>query len=452
MNCFQFSMVFIFANSHDRLSRERAKPWEQDQNQGDKRERVERKPRERSTESRGSGAGGGRGRKRDEYDEELRRFQSERGKFDETERCFTPPYGGARRSVPSTGGPSRSPSPLPRSTRSPGQQSRSGHDRTAFSDRESVVSDSSRHGSPVSRDGWRGSRYKPRVQAISPPGDSRSPADHDDSRRGSKRYREEERRSGGRPQDPRVSDHVTAEKKHFKPGGVDSGLSEETSSGSSGSVPDVDNAKLPGARGPNSVKQLPNRRTSTDSASASMDGSSRPATPSMTLPFATGGPSLLRVAATEEGYTAPRTPVSPPPSSDGSRPGTPLCDENPENLMSRSAAAPVRLASHLRTQTNSSEPMSLPLPRYFRKWVYIYMVVILILRFPGLRMYYLPPPGTGHVPRSLQGTPGKRVPHPRSLACSSTPQQGQTWPNSASFPRPSSPTAPRSPHGLATQD
>merc|ERR1711974_556472 len=94
------------------------------------------------------------------------------------------------------------------------------------------------------------------------------------------------------------------------------------------------------------------------------DGSSRPATPSMTLPFATGGPSLLRVAATEEGYTAPRTPVSPPPSSDGSRPGTPLCDENPENLMSRSAAAPVRLASHLRTQNNSSEPMSLPLPRF----------------------------------------------------------------------------------------
>ena len=346
-------------------SRERAKPWEQDQNQGDKRERLDRKPRERSTESRGSGAGGGRGRKRDEYDEELRRFQSERGKFDETDRCFTPPYGGVRRSVPSTGGLSRSPSPLPRSTRSPGQQSRSGgHDRSAFSDRESVVSDGSRHGSPVSRDGWRGSRYKPRVQAISPPGDSRSPADHDDTRRGSKRYREEERRSGGRPQDPRVVDHVAADKKHFKPGGVDSGMSEETSSGSSGSVPDVDNAKLPGARGNNSVKQPPNRRTSTDSASASMDGSSRPATPSMTMPFSTGTPSLLRVATTEEGYTAPRTPVSPPPSSDGSRPGTPLCDENPENLMSRSAAAPVRLASHLRTQNNSSEPMSLPLPRY----------------------------------------------------------------------------------------
>merc|ERR1712013_202046 len=58
-----------------------------------------------------------------------------------------------------------------------------------------------------------------------------------------------------------------------------------------------------------------------------------------------------------------RAAAPPPPSSDGSRPGTPLCDENPENLMSRSAAAPVRLASHLRQQ-NNSEPMSLPLPRF----------------------------------------------------------------------------------------
>merc|ERR1719228_3242770 len=66
----------------------------------------------------------------------------------------------------------------------------------------------------------------------------------------------------------------------------------------------------------------------------------------------------------QELAAAPRTPVSPPPSSDGSRPGTPLCDENPENLMSRTAAAPVRLPSHLRTQNNSSEPMSLPLPRF----------------------------------------------------------------------------------------
>ena len=154
-----FVVTFVQVSVHHAnfsVTRERAKPWEQDQNPGDKRDRVERKPRERSTESRGSGAGSGRARKRDEYDEELRRFQSERGKFDETERCFTPPYGGVRRSVPSTGGPSRSPSPLPRSTRSPGQQSRSGHDRSAFSDRESVVSDSSRHGSPVSRDGWKG--------------------------------------------------------------------------------------------------------------------------------------------------------------------------------------------------------------------------------------------------------------------------------------------------------
>ena len=221
------------------------------------------------------------------------------------------------------------------------------------------MSDGSRHGSPVSRDNWRGSRYKPRVQAISPPGDSRSPADHDDSRRGSKRYREEERRGGGRgalPTDPRV-DHSTQEKKHFRLLGVDSGLSEETSSGSSGSVPDVDNAKLPGRTSSGKTT----RRTSTDSASASMDGHSRPTTPGLAYPPAS---ALLRVATQDhELHTAPRTPVSPPPSSDGSRPGTPLCDENPENLMSRTAAAPVRLASHLRTQNNSSEPMSLPLPR-----------------------------------------------------------------------------------------
>jgi hypothetical protein len=44
--------------------------------------------------------------------------------------------------------------------------------------------------------------------------------------------------------------------------------------------------------------------------------------------------------------------------SDGSRPGTPLCDERPEHLSPE--AAPVRLSSHLR----SSEPMSLPLPGF----------------------------------------------------------------------------------------
>ena len=66
-----------------------------------------------------------------------------------------------------------------------------------------------------------------------------------------------------------------------------------------------------------------------------------------------------------------RTSASPPPSSDGSRPGTPLCDENPENLC-RSAAAPVRLASHLRQQ-NSSEPMSLPLPRYVLN-IWLFMI------------------------------------------------------------------------------
>merc|ERR1719422_1826810 len=277
--------------------------------------------RDKSNESRGSGTSRVGGRKRDEYDEELRRFQNERGKIDnETERCFTPPYVGSRRGV-AAGGPSRSPSP-PRgvSGPSPGQQSRSGMERT-FSDRESVVSDGSRHGSPVSRDSWRGSRYKPRTQAISPPGDSRSPGDPDtDSRRGSKRYRPldngdsgDYRLSRGRisgpslgPQDPRIEPEQAEKKGQFKLLGVDSGLSEDTSSGSSGSVPDVDNAKLPGARGNNSVKQPPNRRTSTDSASASMDGSSRPATPSMAMPFSTGTPSLLRVATTEEGYTAPR--------------------------------------------------------------------------------------------------------------------------------------------------
>ena len=44
--------------------------------------------------------------------------------------------------------------------------------------------------------------------------------------------------------------------------------------------------------------------------------------------------------------------------SDGSRPGTPLCDERPEHLTHESA--PVRLSSHLR----STEPMSLPLPGF----------------------------------------------------------------------------------------
>jgi len=355
--------------------RERAKPWEQEPDSADKR--GERMQRDKSNESRGSGTSRVGGRKRDEYDEELRRFQNERGKIDnETERCFTPPYVGSRRGV-AVGGPSRSPSP-PRgvSGPSPGQQSRSGIERT-FSDRESVVSDGSRHGSPVSRDSWRGSRYKPRTQAISPPGDSRSPGDPDtDSRRGSKRYRPldngdsgDYRLSRGRisgpslgPQDPRIEPEQAEKKGQFKLLGVDSGLSEDTSSGSSGSVPDVDNAKLLG-------RSTTARRSSTDSA-VSRDESSRPPTPSHApIPVYTSSSSLLRVVPSvtdcEGGlpYGAPRTPVSPPPSSDGSRPGTPLCDENPENLMSRSAAAPVRLASHLRQQ-NSSEPMSLPLPRF----------------------------------------------------------------------------------------
>ena len=350
--------------------RERSKTWEQESDSTDRR--SERIHRDRSNESRGSGTSRTGGRKRDEYDEELRRFQSDRGKIEtETERCFTPPYASSRRGL--ANGPSRSPSPA-RGVAGPSpSNSRSDRDR-AFSDRDSVVSDGSRHGSPVSRDGWR-SRYKPRTQAISPPGDSRSPAEPDaDSRRG-KRYRLDNGESGdfrGRsrsavagvpPQDPRIEAEQGEKKSstEYKMLGVDSGLSEDTSSGSSGSVPDVDNAKLPG-------RSQHVRRSSSDSA-VSRDESSRPPTPSIShIPVYTSNTSLLRVVPaladceTGIGYGAPKTPVSPPGSSEGSRPGTPLCDENPENLMSRSAG-PVRLASsHLRHQ-HSSEPMSLPLPR-----------------------------------------------------------------------------------------
>jgi len=195
--------------------RERAKTWEQEQDPADKRtDRNERLGRDKSGENRsgsstrggGGGAGGG-GRKRDEYDEELRRFQSERGKFEaETDRCFTPPFVSARRPV---GGVSRSPSPP---APSPGERHRD-RDRLQgdkFSDRESVVSDTgSRHGSPQPL-AWRAgvgstatSRYKPRTQAISPPGqESRSPADieplrdRDKGKRGTQLYS----RSRGVPQ------------------------------------------------------------------------------------------------------------------------------------------------------------------------------------------------------------------------------------------------------------
>ena len=277
--------------------KERFKPWEQESESSDRRsDRNDRIHREQSSESRGS-ISGRSGRKRDEYDEELKRFQSDRGRIEtETERCFTPPY--SRRGMGN--GPSRSPSPPRGSGLGPSpSHSRSDRDRAGYSDRDSVVSDGSRHGSPVSRDSWRTSRYKPRTQAISPPGDLRSPADHDlDSRR--KRYRNHENGDSGEfrsrsrpvsnnsqpPQDPRVDpDHASDKKIHYKLLGVDSGLSEETSSGSSGSVPDVDNAKLP--RSTNA------RRSSTDSA-VSRDDTSRPQSPSQ-IPVYTSSSSLLRV-------------------------------------------------------------------------------------------------------------------------------------------------------------
>ena len=370
---------------------------------------------------------------RDEYDEELRRFQSDRGKFEDSDRCFTPPHNNRRSNVgsqPQQHIPpplSRSPSPLSRRGRSPGAHSRSsvgggvGYELRAegghrnFSDRDSVVSDGSRQGSP-SRDSYRGgsgssSRYKPRTQVISPPPgggtDSRhgSPADLDDyeSRRRrfrtlgdsgeSSDFRNARLGSGDRsrdrpPMDPRmVIDHHHHEDKKvasYKLAGVDSGLSEDTSSGSTGSVPDVDNAKL------SARVSVPPRRISTDSAvsrSSHPGGGpdSLPPSPltAASIPVYTGGGgghsavgNLLRVVggppeteaassvACVGGFGAPRTPSSPPAEeadSDGSRPGTPLCDENRENLMSRPAAGPVRLASHLRT-SSTSEPMSLPLP------------------------------------------------------------------------------------------
>ena len=421
--------------------KERSKPWEQEADLGDRdrrSDRSDRLQRERSNESRGSGTSSRTSRKRDEYDEELRRFQTDRGKIEsETERCFTPPYSSSRRGGAS-GATSRSPSP-PRSSASglggpSPSDARSARDRDrGYSDRDSVVSDGSRHGSPVSRDNWRQSRYKPRTQAISPPGDSRSPADLDsDSRR--KRFRNHENgdsgdyRSGSRrgrsvasnssapPQDPRIeAEPLTSDKKHYsKMLGVDSGLSEDTSSGSSGSVPDSsDNQAKLLARSTNA------RRSSTDSA-VSRDDSSRPVTPSSaSIPVYTCSSSLLRVvpsSLTDTPTGAPKTPVSPGPgSSDGSRPGTPLCDENPENLMSRSGAAPVRLAvtSQLRHQ-NSSEPMSLPLPRYVHTSGLYCGYLICIVSFLGLhRTDYLPLQASAALTaltRSLPESPGRWTP------------------------------------------
>ena len=410
-------------------------------------EKSERLGRERSIDSRASSVSRREDRvsaapapshkkSRDEYDEELRRFQSDRGKFEDSDRCFTPPHN--RRAAAAAVGHlqqpppplSRSPSPpLSRRGRSPGGHSRSsvsgyelradggGSGHRNFSDRDSVVSDGSRQGSP-SRDSYRGSggpgsssssRYKPRTQVISPPPggggiDSRlgSPADMDDyeSRRRrfrnlgdngeSSDFRTARLSSGDRardraPVDPRmVTDHHEESNKKgpYKLAGVDSGLSEDTSSGSTGSVPDVDNAKL------SARVSVPPRRISTDSAvsRSSHPGGldSLPPSPltaaglytSSSSSAASSSSALLRVvsacpdvetmlsAASVTGFGAPRTPSSPPDEeaeSEGSRPGTPLCDENPENLMSRPAAGPVRLASHLRT-SSTSEPMSLPLP------------------------------------------------------------------------------------------
>ena len=312
---------------------------------------------------------------RDEYDEELRKFQSVRDKFDDSDRCFTPPH---RRAAPHPA--SRSPTPTSsRLGRSPGALSRSsGYDvrneSRTFSDRDSVVSDSSRPESP-SRDPFRGGRYVPRTQAISPPApESRhgSPAHLDEYERrrryrlgdvsDSCDYRRAHTNSGDRsstkdrPTDPRVIEDTEKKSVVFKCAGVDSGLSEDTSSGSSGSVPDVDNAKL------SSRVSAPSRRISTDSVvsrSSAQGTDSRPSSPPVYLG---GAPSLLRVvsAVPQEG-AAPRTPSSPPPDSDGSRPGTPLCDENPENLVCRPTSGPIRLSSHVRTNS-TSEPMSLPLP------------------------------------------------------------------------------------------
>ena len=260
-----------------------------------------------------------------------------------------------------------------------------------------MVSDGSRHGSP---ERWRsGGRYKPRTQAISPPGgDSRhsSPQsterDHLEERGRKRTFRTLEQSSEGAavtpaapssdfssrgearrgsrliPTDPReavvlppASDSVLDKKSTFRNLGVDSGLSEDMGSsgscGSSGTVPDVDNAKLPRAA-------LAPRRTSTDSA---VSRSSHVEDERLREPLEpVYNSTLLRVVGETErrGSFAPRTPTSPPPDSDSeSRPGTPLCDENPENLMSETSlqAAPVRLAN-LRTSA-SAEPMSLPLPR-----------------------------------------------------------------------------------------
>ena len=327
----------------------------------------------------------------DEYDEELRKFQSVREKFEDSDRCFTPPH--RRPPLPV----SRSPTPTSsRLGRSPGAHSRSsGYDvrneSRTFSDRDSVVSDSSRPESPSTRDPFRSGRYVPRTQAISPPAsESRhsSPAhveemDRDRRRRFNRlggdisdtcdfnnrrthNTSSVERPSSGKdrpPTDPRVIEDTNEKKSGgFKCAGVDSGLSEDTSSGSSGSVPDVDNAKLPSR-----VSAPLPRRISTDSVvsrSSAQGTDSRPSSPSLIPVYPGGSSSLLRVVSSvqsQETFGAPRTPSSPPPDSDGSRPGTPLCDENPENLVCRPTSGPVRLSSHVRTNS-TSEPMSLPLP------------------------------------------------------------------------------------------
>ena len=318
---------------------------------------------------------------------------------------------------------SRSPTPTSsRLGRSPGAQSRSstGYDvrneSRTFSDRDSVVSEGSRAESPSLRDPFRTGRYVPRTQAISPPAsESRhsSPAVVDDYDRQRRRYRGGEdscdyntnRRTTHssnnsssdrlpstllpskelplthhrQPTDPRVIEDTEAIKKvvvgNFKCAGVDSGLSEDTSSGSSGSVPDVDNqAKLPSR-----VSAQPPRRISTDSVvsrSSAQGTDSRPSSPSplpmLPVNYSANPSSLLRVVSSADGGGLvvaaavsggpPRTPSSPPPpDSDGSRPGTPLCDENPENTVCRASSGPVRLSSHVRTNS-TSEPMSLPLP------------------------------------------------------------------------------------------
>ena len=271
------------------------------------RERDRSDPRhdrypDRNSEGRASSSHRRGKNERNEYDEELQRFRTERGKATSTfeqgsDRCFTPPYsGGPRRdrAVSHSRPTSRSPSPPNRVGRSPGgSSSRGGFDNKVFSDKDSVVSDGSRHGSP-DRQWGHGRRYKPRTQAISPPGgDSRhsSPQNNDrdqGEQAGRKRayrtldtvaadettpiggggdFRDERRTPRLIPTDPRPATLDSLEKKtQFKNMAVDSGLSEDIGSsngscGSSGTVPDVDSSAKLTPRAP-----LPPRRISTDSA------------------------------------------------------------------------------------------------------------------------------------------------------------------------------------------